>query len=165
MKIFNIYIFIFFSLKIIFSKTNLKEALKENKFVNNKKFMNFLEKEEEKTNINDLLNSIKKIEEEIKNDINNIKEKANKLNNENLELNLSLYNNISSAYNYYIDNKNYSKRTRYFIYFMIIIALVIYIIELKYINKDKEISIYKEKIKNIQMHNIPQNQSTKLNLT
>ena len=167
----------------IIIKNSLYEKLNEQKVINNNNKNNnninnknlslniFIEKEEEKNdkirnNIIQQIEAIKKIDKNNKDLISEMKNELKEINDKYTILNNTL-NNIKAPFIKNLkDKNNYSLKTKLFICLIILLAIVVYIIELKYENNNNE---GKENSENISSFNNIKNHknqnSTKLYLS
>ena len=166
MKLFNILILFLICFDTFFSKKTYLRKLKENKIVNNN-LKNLVEKDEEKNESKnkeeELLNNlllIQKINNEIDNSITEIKEKLNKINEQKNNIDENLKNIKKIVINE--DNANLFHKVKLFLYFILILAIVIYIIELKYENNKIEEKQNKRNVGSYNNNRINDNQNTKL---
>ena len=139
----------------IIIKNSLYEKLNEQKVINNNNKNNnninnknlslniFIEKEEEKFdkirhNIIQQIEAIKKIDKNNKDLISEMKNELKEINDKYTILNNTL-NNIKAPFIKNLkDKNNYSLKTKLFICLIILLAIVVYIIELKYENNNNE---------------------------
>ena len=173
MKSFNLFNILLICFEIIFTKKIFLRELKENKEnininINiNKNLKNLVEKEEEKNEsknkeeeiFNNLL-LIQKIENEIDSSISEMKEKLNKINAQKINMDGNL-KNMKKIINKEEEVKKIYK-VKLFIYFIVLLGMIIYIIELKYENNQIEKKQNRRTVGNYNSSKINDRESTKL---